>query len=93
MSYVRWGSGGSDVYVYYSTEDVYVCCSCRFQKKVKTIWSKNCSKCKGKGCDECMMGSDFQCETIPEMIQHLQKHLQEGDCVPLFAFENLEKEI
>lgn len=78
MSYARFGSQGSDVYVYAGSRG-FVCCWCWLNKPPKTN-------------PESVFGADTLCDTEQEMIDHLRKHREAGHTVPNRAIERLESE-
>lgn len=103
MSYCRFGSEDSDVYMYHHCGGFIECCSCLLANKVKTIFTtghtlsgkktKPCKQCKGKGCEACMIHDSVSFKTRKEAIQHLKEHEKQGHIVPKHAYERLEQEI
>jgi hypothetical protein len=46
-------------------------------------------------CCGCSLGKDgmsTQMSTIPEVLRHLNKHIEKGDLVPEYAFDRLVEE-
>lgn len=87
MSYARWGSGGSDVYIFttkrgdghYAVE----CCGCiatKLDTPYKDIF----------GIEHEYELSSFYGNTREEIDKHLQEHLDKGDCVLPDTFSRLE---
>lgn len=78
MAYARFGKD-SDVYVYLSITDKYVCCSCALQEDA-TVY------------DGYRLWPDTNMDTPEQVIEHLREHVGAGHRVPDRAFERLEKE-
>jgi len=79
------------------------CCACRFAADVKSIFTDGADEkhllgkidpcgCDGKGCSKCMMPGSITFKTYDEAIEHLQKHRDNGDKVPEYAFEGLRRD-
>lgn len=72
MSYARFGSGGSDVYVYEHVGGFIECCGCSLAKDE----------------DGGVFGFGFtHLKTAREAIEHLEKHREAGDTVLDRTFE------
>ncbi len=103
MSYCRFSDG--DVYMFVHVAGGIECCACSLAPKVKSIFTegsekhplfgkvKVCGKCKGKGCDNCMMPGDTRCNSYQDALVHLYEHKTNGDKVPDYAFKSLRKDI
>jgi hypothetical protein len=107
MSYCRFSEG--DIYMFYNTNGTIECCACSLAPKVKTIFTTGlkkedsqyklfgaleaCTKCEGEGCDSCMIHGSLNFETFEEAIEHLHKHVANGDYVPKRAFEELQYDL
>jgi hypothetical protein len=52
-----------------------------------------CPKCKGKGCDSCMMHGSLTFFSRSEAIQHLKEHVAADDQVPNYALARLDEEL
>lgn len=86
MSYARWSDG--DVYVFGTTGGSFICMCCRFTPM------KLCHpSALFDGLGKFSMHDDFTCESEQKMLEHLEKHRDEGDLVPEHAFERLKEEI
>ena len=80
------------------------CCACRIAPKVKTVFAEGvknhplfgdldaCSECGGEGCDNCTMHGSIHINSYDEALEHLQKHRDNGDKVPEYAFEGLKRD-
>jgi len=87
MSYARWGNG--DVYVFGTVDNTYICMCCSMEPE------KEIKKSVGlfSGFSGMKMRGDFECGTRPEMIIHLEQHIELGETVPAEAIKRLEDEI
>lgn len=50
-------------------------------------------KCKGKGCESCMMHGNLNFTSRSDAIKHLEEHKKAGHKVPEHAFEYLREEM
>ena len=111
MAYCRFGDG--DVYIFPHVHGGIECCSCSLAEKVTTIWTKGyksfleicskcngkgceecwCKKCKGVGCDFCMMYGSINLKTYKEALEHLKEHRNNGDYVPEEAFDGIKQDM
>lgn len=69
MAYIRFGTEGSEVYVFPHVGGWYECCGCG------------------------MNPGSFRCDTVAEMIGHLEEHRAAGYVVPEGAFQRLREEM
>lgn len=90
MSYCRFSDG--DVYMF-SCEDGIECQSCQLMPKCKTIFTKDCRRCDGKGCDHCMFFHESKIfKSSREALDHLLEHREAGHNVPQHAIDRLTDE-
>jgi len=77
MSYARFGSGGSDVYVFLNARGFLDCCSCILQERE---WVYNEDSFLGYWEDvEPIIQNQFK--TTQEMLDHLRIHQEAGDLI------------
>jgi len=74
MAYCRFSD--ADIYVFKTTDDEYICLSCRFMKERS----------------ENSFHYDYHTKDARSMIKHMEKHRAVGDLVPDFAIERFEEE-
>jgi hypothetical protein len=74
MSYARWG-WGSDVYVFFSTDNCLECCACNLIPEDVLLGPT--------------ATSTFRAFSTGDMVKHLWEHQNNGDEVPEDTFDYL----
>ena len=77
MSIVRWGSDGSDLYIYQTIGTEIVCCGCLLM--AEEPFSDGIGRLS------------FTCDSFDKMISHVQEHINAGHTVPDYVIPELER--
>ena len=100
MAYCRFSD--ADIYLYPAVSGGVECCACPLAAKVPTIFTlggeflgkpvSRCERCKGKGCESCMMHGDTSGMSWDEAIEHVQAHVAAGHNVPADVLVKLDQD-
>lgn len=93
MSYAKFGSGGSDVYVFGNVDGHLVCCACWFAADFEgERWSDWTTQTAGPAY---VIGEPLRrlpSATYLEMLAHLERHRTAGHHVPDLTMSRLQRE-
>jgi hypothetical protein len=81
MSYVRWGTDGSQVYVFANSAGYVECCGCSFEFKEVTPY-KN-----ALGWEVDFEMGSAELHSAAEVVEHMQQHRDAGEQVPDYMFD------